>query len=324
MLVYKVTNKINNKCYIGSTYNFEKRKSQHIKASKNKAGNKTYNYPLYRAFRKYGLENFTFEILEDNIKLIDIAAKELNYIEKFNSYTNTGWGYNQTEYTDCALRDPEIKEKAVAKQRKRCAEVDEFGHILKIFKSIHECARLLFNSTEVVTNISAVCRGKKFSYLNHIIRFIDEEDNIIQTTKLQSVYKICSISIYNLKDKLYYNSISDAAEKAGIAREELSASINGNRRYSVVHERIWRKCYSDGTLIDNGISIDDLLENYYDKCAVNLQTGEKIIEKTWQLLADKVNITRKTLQKYYELNRQKNNFMFYKIDKQGNLYKKDN
>ena len=55
-----------------------------------------------------------------------------------------------------------------------------------------------------------------------------------------------------------------------------------------------------------------------------MQTGEKIIEKTWQLLADKVNITRKTLQKYYELNRQKNNFMFYKIDKQGNLYKKDN
>ena len=39
---------------------------------------------------------------------------------------------------------------------------------------------------------------------------------------------------------------------------------------------------------------------------------------------DKVNITRKTLQKYYELNRPKNNFMFYKIDKQGNLYKKDN
>ena len=324
MLVYKITNKINNKCYIGSTYNFEKRKSQHIKVSKNKAGNKAYNYPLYRAFRKYGLENFNFEVLEDNIKLIDIAAKELSYIEKFNSYTNTGWGYNQTEYTDCALRDPEIKEKVVARQRKRCAEVDEFGHILKIFKSIHECARLLFNSTEVVTNISAVCRGKKFSYLNHIIRFIDEEDNIIQTTKLQSIYKICSISIYNLEDKLYYNSISDAAEKTGINRVELSASINGSSRFSVVHERIWRKCYSDGTIIENSISINQLVEKYYSFCAINLLTGEKFVDKTLIGLAKQVKLDRLTVKKYYELNKPKNNFMFYKIDKQGNLYKKEN
>ena len=324
MLVYKITNKINNKCYIGSTYNFEKRKSQHIKASKNKAGNKAYNYPLYKAFRKYGLENFTFEILEDNIKLIDTAAKELSYIEKFNSYTNTGHGYNQTEYTDCALRDPEIIERVTAKQRKRCAEVDEFGNILQIFNSLHDCSRKLFNTDKAIFNISATCRGKSFSYLDHIIRFIDEDDNIIQTNRIQSVYKICSISVYNLEDKLYYNSISDAAEKTGINRVELSASINGSSRFSVVHERIWRKCYSDGTIIENSISIDSLLENYYDKCAVNLQTGEKIIEKTWQLLADRIDITRKTLQKYYELNRPKNNFMFYKIDKQGNLYKKEN
>lgn len=323
MLVYKITNKINNKCYIGSTYNFESRKSQHIKASKNKAGNKTYNYPLYKAFRKYGLENFTFEILEDNIKLIDIAAKELDYIEKFNSYTNTGWGYNQTEYTDCALRDPEITERVTAKQRKRCAEVDEFGSILQIFDSLHDCSRKLFNTDKAIFNISAICRGKSFSYLGHIIRFIDKDNNIIQTNRLQSVYKICSISVYNLEDKLYYNSISEAAEKTGINRVELSASINGSSRFSVVHERIWRKCYSDGTIIENSIPINQLVEKYYSFCAINMLTGEKFIDKTLVGLAKQVKLDRLTVKKYYELNKPKNNFMFYKIDKQGNLYKKE-
>ena len=228
MLVYKITNKINNKCYIGSTYNFEQRIKQHIKASKCKAGNKIYNYPLYKAFRKYGVENFIFEILEDNIKLIDIADKELFYINKFNSYANIGCGYNQTDYTDCALRDPEIKEKVIAKCRKRCAEVDEFGNIIKIYASLHDCSRELFGTNEAIYSVSAVCRGKAFSHLNHIIRFIDEENNIIQTNRLQFVHKVCSISIYDLTDRIIYNNISEAAEKTGLYRDRKSTRLNSS------------------------------------------------------------------------------------------------
>lgn len=52
--VYKITNKINNKCYIGSSIRTEKRWKQHINASNN-LNSPHYNYPLYQAFRKYGL-----------------------------------------------------------------------------------------------------------------------------------------------------------------------------------------------------------------------------------------------------------------------------
>lgn len=47
---------------------------------------------MYRAFRKYGLENFSFEILEQ-CKIDKLSEKEIFYIEKYNSYKN---GYNQT------------------------------------------------------------------------------------------------------------------------------------------------------------------------------------------------------------------------------------
>ncbi len=68
MYVYKITNTINNKCYIGITNNYKKRWSNHKTTYLNE-NSKEYDKPLYRAFRKYGLENFTFEILEENLSL---------------------------------------------------------------------------------------------------------------------------------------------------------------------------------------------------------------------------------------------------------------
>lgn len=50
--VYKITNLINNKCYIGSSIRVEKRWQQHRNVAFN-INSSQYNYPLYRAFRKY-------------------------------------------------------------------------------------------------------------------------------------------------------------------------------------------------------------------------------------------------------------------------------
>jgi group I intron endonuclease len=59
--IYKITNIINNKIYIGSAVNFIKRKQYHIRMIKNK---KHCNKHLEKSFLKYGLENFKFEIIE--------------------------------------------------------------------------------------------------------------------------------------------------------------------------------------------------------------------------------------------------------------------
>ena len=87
--VYKITNNLNNKCYIGISTNIKERWKYH----KNKYNwSREYNKLLYRAFIKYGLENFTFEILEE-CKVEELSNKEKYYISMFDAYNN---GYNAT------------------------------------------------------------------------------------------------------------------------------------------------------------------------------------------------------------------------------------
>ena len=92
MFVYKITNKINSKSYIGITNNYHKRWGNHKSTAFNKK-DKQYYKPLYCAFRKYGLENFNFEILEQGLSLEEANNKEQEYIIFYHSLINEQ-GYN--------------------------------------------------------------------------------------------------------------------------------------------------------------------------------------------------------------------------------------
>jgi len=86
-VIYKITNHITNELYVGKTErSLETRKKQHIRASKK------YNTKLYNAFNKFGIENFSFDIIEQ-CKLVDLSAREVYWITEFDSF-NTG--YNMT------------------------------------------------------------------------------------------------------------------------------------------------------------------------------------------------------------------------------------
>lgn len=91
--IYKITNLVNGKCYIGQSTNIKKRWSAHKSDAFNKKS-VTYHYPLYRAFRKYGIEHFSFEVLEEcPSELLD--EKEIFFIKQYNAYGDGG--YNQDE-----------------------------------------------------------------------------------------------------------------------------------------------------------------------------------------------------------------------------------
>ena len=62
--IYKITNKINGKCYIGQSINIKQRWKGHRKDAFWLNG-PDYQYPLYKAIRKYGIENFSFEVIEE-------------------------------------------------------------------------------------------------------------------------------------------------------------------------------------------------------------------------------------------------------------------
>lgn len=64
--IYCYTNKTNGKKYIGQTNNLNRRRKQHIQDSihQHKGHEISYNLPFHAAIRKYGIDNFDFEILK--------------------------------------------------------------------------------------------------------------------------------------------------------------------------------------------------------------------------------------------------------------------
>lgn len=87
--IYKITNNINGKIYVGQSIDIPKRIYEH----KYKAFCKddiSYNSAIHNAFRKYGLDNFTFEILEE-VSIKELDDKEIFYIKELNSLSPNGY-----------------------------------------------------------------------------------------------------------------------------------------------------------------------------------------------------------------------------------------
>ena len=85
--IYKITNKINNKVYIGKSKNISRRWHEHIKSLELGLH---HSYKLQEDWNKYGVINFTFEVIE-------ICKKEdLNILEEKHIFGNDSLfsGYN--------------------------------------------------------------------------------------------------------------------------------------------------------------------------------------------------------------------------------------
>lgn len=80
MQIYKITNLINNKIYIGKD----------TTSDSNYFGS---GLLINRAFKKYGMENFIKEVIDETEDYIELSKKEIYWIEKYNS-TNREIGYN--------------------------------------------------------------------------------------------------------------------------------------------------------------------------------------------------------------------------------------
>ena len=92
--VYLFTNKVNGKKYVGQAVDSARRYKQHIATSYRDNGSRDYNCPFHNAIRKYGIENFTFEILLDNLTKEEMDYWEIYYIQFYDTLVNSGKGYN--------------------------------------------------------------------------------------------------------------------------------------------------------------------------------------------------------------------------------------
>jgi len=87
-IIYCYTNKITGKKYVGQTIHPEQRKRSHL----HEAVKRQSDYYFHRSIRKYGWENFDYEIIEHTEHLTD---RETHWIRELD----TLWpnGYNQIE-----------------------------------------------------------------------------------------------------------------------------------------------------------------------------------------------------------------------------------
>lgn len=86
--IYKITNKLNGKIYIGQTNNPTRRFQEHRARGYGQEGEKI----LYKAFDKYGISNFSFEIIEE----VENYNEREKYWIKFYNCINPN-GYNMSE-----------------------------------------------------------------------------------------------------------------------------------------------------------------------------------------------------------------------------------
>lgn len=105
--IYKIQNKINGLVYVGCTISsLEKRFQEHLY----RCLKTDYKSKLYNSIKKYGVENFTIDLV-DECDLSVIYETEKKYIQEFDSYNN---GLNSTYGGEGCLgytHSPEIRKK---------------------------------------------------------------------------------------------------------------------------------------------------------------------------------------------------------------------
>lgn len=107
MYIYLITCHVNGKHYVGRTTrkdpNF--RWNEH-RSTVGRLSSVNNHLPLYRAMRKHGLENFTFEVIEKVASRDLLPERETYWIRHYGSLSPKG--YNLEEYQDnCRIRSEE-------------------------------------------------------------------------------------------------------------------------------------------------------------------------------------------------------------------------
>ena len=75
--IYKITNHVNGKIYIGRSIDIDFRWKQHLREKKSRA--------IDNAIRKYGKENFTIEVLEE-CSIAELNEREIYWIAYYDTY----------------------------------------------------------------------------------------------------------------------------------------------------------------------------------------------------------------------------------------------
>lgn len=263
--VYKITNLVNNKVYIGSSCSslYKRTKAHLYDLSKGRHS----NFHLQKSWNFYGEKNFKIEILELTKDKLETLKREEFYIEKFKSF-NPKFGYNVFRFATTTqgnkwseeaklrrkgfgkgkiLSEETKKKMAIASTGKKASEetkiklrslpqnnrgvimMDLSGNFIKEFRNLLEAAIELNTIGAyiglVVKNKKKTCKGYRFMW----------KSDYMNSTNIKRIVAGCTIEIdqYTLNDKYIQSflSIKEAEEYIQVkgSNSNISACCKGKR-----------------------------------------------------------------------------------------------
>ena len=219
--IYKIENLVNHKIYIGQSKNLHNRMLQHRSELRRRKHGNTH---LQSAVDKYGIENFTFSVIEEcPIEMLD--EREVFWIEKLQS-ANRKYGYNRSlggqanrlvsEHTRMLMRERFEGEKSRTAKISEDVAKDIVQRLTK-GESIHGIAKALGISHKIVAGIRA---KHKWKYLTK---------GVVFPSKRSTEYKWVSVvpktnyplyrAVIKIDGKKIYDKSWDTAYDAAVARE---------------------------------------------------------------------------------------------------------
>ena len=217
-IIYCYTNLINNKRYIGQTINPEMRYSAH-KSNYQNPKNSEYNSLLHKAFRKYGFENFKYEILVQDIDDINILNDlEIYYISKYNNQAPNGYNVEAGGKNSSKPKTLEHRKKEIWGQAKLTEEeVIELRKAYKAKKSPTEIYNQKYKNRLHYNSFLNIWSGRRYSLI------MPEVFEKGRHTKLNADI-VRQIRKDREEQKLSYDKL---AEKYGISKGTVADIIKG-------------------------------------------------------------------------------------------------
>jgi hypothetical protein len=177
--IYKIQNKINNKCYIGSSINILTRLQKHKSLLRKNRHNNSY---LQNAFNKYNESNFSMEILEI-CNLENLLEREQHYVNLYGDYNITKEVIRNTPSEESKLKHSKTRKELyrlglLSKTTKSIIQYDLKGNFINNWNSITEASiKLNINPSTIIRVLKGTYKqGKGF-----IWRYLEDEiipDNI--------------------------------------------------------------------------------------------------------------------------------------------------
>lgn len=221
--IYKITNQLNNKFYIGQSVNIKNRWKQHRSSND--------NMPIHLAIRKYGVDNFKFEIIEE-CQQDELDEREIYWIGYYDGYNNKNC-YNATRGGEGAMHPVKLTDEQVIEIIKLLQQGLTNTVIASYFDvSIKTISDINVGKSRAIEGMIYPIRKNKYGEK----QLIKKEKEFTESGKLVQKYHSNVVLQYdrNTNELIKeFPSIREAARQIGCNPNAISKAIKSNSHFSM-------------------------------------------------------------------------------------------